>query len=63
MFYTKESQTSEIIAALLSLKTESKGKRFFLNFQPLKWHTERPLKLEDWRCDSLPSNLKESMEV
>lgn len=32
MFYTKESQTSEIIAALLSLKTESKGKRFFKKF-------------------------------
>lgn len=29
VFYTMESQAGEIIAALLSLKTESKGKRFF----------------------------------
>ena len=32
MFYGKESQVGEIIAALLSLKTESKRKRFFFLF-------------------------------
>jgi len=59
VFYTKESQIGDIIAAPLSLKKESKGKfEKKKKNQPLEWHIERPLKLEDWRYDSLSSILE-----
>lgn len=55
-------KVGETIAVLLSLR--AKGKDFFAAFLfILSMVYRRPLKFEDWRCDSLPSNVKKATEV